>query len=89
MKIKQGLILREIAGEYVVLSVGDSSLDFNRMLVLNESGAELFRMLQEGAAPAELVCTLLKKYDVEIEQAKTDVRVFLEKLWRSGCMEDA
>lgn len=89
MKIKQGLILREIAGEYVVLSVEDSSLNFNRMLVLNESGAELFRMLQDGASPSELVRALLRNYEVEQEQAKNDIRTFLEKLWQSGCMEEA
>ncbi len=87
MKMKEGLLLREIAGEYVVIAVGKPELNFNRMLVLNESGALLFRKLQGGASGRELVDALTREYEVTQEEAVRDVKIFLERLAQAGCME--
>ena len=42
MKIKEGFILRNVAGSFVVVPVGDATIDFNGMMNLNETGAFLF-----------------------------------------------
>lgn len=89
MKIKEDLILREIAGEYVVISAGSGSLDFNRMLVLNESGALMFRLLQRGVSEQELVDRLLQEYAVDADTAQRDVGIFLDRIRCSGCVEEA
>lgn len=45
MKIKEGFILRNVAGSYVVVPIGEATLDFNGMMSLNETGAFLFGKL--------------------------------------------
>ena len=52
MKLKDGFILREVAGEHVVIPTGDA-LDLNMMITLNETGCTLWKRLEEEAAARE------------------------------------
>lgn len=45
MKIKEGFILRTIAGQHVVVPTGQH-LDLSLMITLNETGAFLWEKLQ-------------------------------------------
>lgn len=87
MKIKEGYVLREVVDHYVVLPVGQNSVDFNGMLSLNESGVLLWRALSEGADREALAEVLLGEYDVERETALADVDEFIATLTKIGCIE--
>lgn len=80
MKIKQGFILREVAGNYIVVAVGGAVKDFNGVINLNETGAFLWGKLQDGIDEEGLVQALLSEYEVEEDLARKDVRAFVEKL---------
>lgn len=86
MKIKDGFILREIAGSYLVVAVGAAVKQFNGMINLNETGAFLWRILEKGATEEEAVAELLKEYDVDEETAKADVKAFVSKLTEAGLL---
>jgi len=79
MKIKEGFLLRSIAGQNVVLPVG-GDLDLNLMITLNDTGAFLWQHLQEETDEAALVRALLAEYDVSEENAAKAVAGFIEKL---------
>ena len=68
MKIKDNFVLRQVAGSYVVVAVGAASVDFNGMLMLNESGALLWHTLERGADRAALVAALTSEYEVDEAQ---------------------
>ena len=87
MKIKENFALRQVAGTWVVLPLGTATLDFNGMLTLNESGLMLWHLLEKGSDTESLATALTDEYDVTYEQALADVREFVEKLNRAGCME--
>jgi hypothetical protein len=76
MQIKSGFILREIAGNYIVVSVGESG----GMISLSETGAMLFRLLEKGATEEELVLAILNEYEIDEQTAKIDVEAFIKKL---------
>ena len=59
MKIKKDFILRKVADSYVVVPVGKLTLDFNGIINLNETGAFLFGLLQEGAEKEDLLRKML------------------------------
>ena len=61
MKIKEGFILREVAGQIVVLPTGDQ-LDLNMMITLNDTGRFLWEHLQQETTNEELVAALLTEY---------------------------
>lgn len=79
MKLKDGFILRSVAGETVVVPTGDD-LDLNMMITLNETGKFLWERLEQGAEEAELIAALLSEYDVDEQTAKTHVAAFVKKL---------
>ena len=88
MKIKKDYVLRQVADTWVVLPLGDAAVDFSGMLTLNESGAMLWKILEQGADRDELTAALLDEYEVSQEMALTDVDAFLNKLLRAGCLEE-
>lgn len=79
MKIKPNFILRQVAGEYVVIPAG-SALDLNVMITLNETGAFLWKLLENETDEAALVSALLAEYDVDEASARTHVSAFVSKL---------
>lgn len=88
MKIKSGFILREIAGNYIVVSVGDRVKEFNGVINLNKTGVLLWNALIKGATEEELVNALLKEYDVEQSVAENDVKEFVGKLKEANLIKD-
>ena len=83
MKLKDGFILRQVAGKTVVLPC-DETLDLNMMITLNDTGAFLWEKLQEETTQEALVAALLGEYDVDEEMAKASVAAFVEKLNANG-----
>lgn len=87
MKIKKDFILRKVADSYVVVPVGELTLDFNGIINLNETGAFLFGLLQKGAEREELIEKLLDEYNVSPEKAAADIDIFLEKVRAANVLE--
>lgn len=79
MKVKDGFILHEIAGQTVVLPTGDE-LNLNMMITLNDTGKFLWERLQEETDEAALVAALLSEYDVDQATAATCVSDFVAGL---------
>ncbi len=80
MKIKQEYVMRQIAGETILVPVGKTTLELNGLLTLNECGRFLWERLEQAETEAELTAALLEEYDVDPETAKQDVSAFLEQL---------
>lgn len=79
MKLKSGLLLREVAGENVVLSVG-GEVNLSGMITLNETGVVLWKCLEKGAEIHDLTAALLAEYDVDEATATVHVTAFVNKL---------
>lgn len=79
MKLKDGFILRTVAGETVVLPAAGVT-DFDMMITLNETGKFLWERLAVGAEEADLVKDLLAEYDVSEEKAAESVAAFVARL---------
>ena len=86
MKLKEGFILRTVAGETVVIPTGDD-LDLNMMITLNGTGKLLWEQLEKGAEEAELVSALLAEYDVDEQTAQNHVALFLKQLNEHGFLQ--
>ena len=87
MKIKDGYVLREVAGNMIVIPVGDAAINFNGMINLNETGAFLWKLLENDVEPRFLLQELMKEYDVEEEQAKKDITDVINKLYNAGVLD--
>ena len=79
MKLKEGFILRTVAGETVALPAGGVT-NLDMMITLNGTAKFLWEILAKGAEKAELVDALLSEYDVERERAEISVDAFVARL---------
>ena len=87
MKVKDGFVLRAIAGSNIVVPVGAATAQINGMITLNDSGAFLWRELEKGADVDSLTEALLREYDVDEATARTCTADFIAKLEEAGCLE--
>ena len=83
MKIKEGFLKREVAGQTVVLPVG-GDLDLNMMITLNDTAAFLWDQMQVETDEAILVAALLAEYKVDASTAQKAVSTFVRKLDDNG-----
>lgn len=86
MNVKKGLLLKEIAGNYVVVAVGGAVKFLNGAVTLNQTGAFLWEMLEKGAEFDELVKALTSTYSVSETVATKDVNDFIEKLKKANLL---
>ncbi|MBE6949032.1 MAG: PqqD family protein [Ruminococcaceae bacterium] len=84
MKANKDFILREIAGESILLPVGGTAQKMSGLIDLNESGTLLWKRLQEECTERELVEVLLQEYDVDEATAKADVEKFIVRMRENG-----
>ena len=80
MKIKPDFALWEIAGDLLLVPAGQTAPDLNAMMILNEVGGEVWKLLPEAADEEELISRLLEEYDVQEEVLRKDVDCFLNEL---------
>ena len=79
MKLKDGFILRTVAGETVVLPAAGVT-NFDMMITLNETGKFLWERLGNEVEEADLVKAILEEYDVSEERAAQSVAAFVARL---------
>ncbi len=86
-KVKDEYLLKEVAGEYIVVPVGKEAVSFHGVINLNETGKFLFENLTKPISILELVSKLTEEYDVNEEQAIKDVKLFVETLIKNNVLE--
>lgn len=88
MKIDKNFVLREIAGEYIIIPTGRTALEFNGLITVNEVGMELWKMLQEDVTFDNLLNGILEEYDVDENAAREDIQEFLDRLVQGGILTE-
>ena len=88
LKIRDGFMLREVAGQWVVVPLGERVVEFNGIMTLSESGALLWKKMENNIFEEELLRTLLEEYSVDEETAKADVLEFITALRERGLIKE-
>ena len=88
MKIREGFILRQVLDIYAVIGVGSEAYMPNRIMSVNETGAFLWRMLENGAEKQGLIDALLREYETDPQTAEKDVDAFLNELRDKKLVEE-
>ena len=87
MKASPDFILREIAGEYILVPTGPAAARFNGLITLNETAHSIFLALQKGPQSVDsLADAVTSEFDVPEETARSDVREFLSQLRQVGAL---
>jgi len=86
MKIKEGYLLREVAGNHVVIPIGH--LDFDGMITLNEGGMLLWKAMQSDCTNEDLISVLLNEYEIDRQTAERDVAAFVKRLQEADLIHE-
>ena len=84
MRIKKGFVLREVAGQIMVIATGEASKDFHGMIKLNATGKVIWLGLQDGLSEEQIVVRLQEQFDVEADKASQDTRAFMKQMDEMG-----
>ena len=81
------MLLREIAGEYVLVPVWGDTVDFNGVVMLNDVSAFIWENLEKVSDARALTELITDEFEVEHDVAYSDVCEFLDNLRQSGLIE--
>lgn len=89
MKIKVEAVLRDIAGDHVLVPVGETVKQYNGLFSLSDVASRIWELIPECSDEDGIVDRLYSEYggDVDRETLKGDVREFLAKLCEMGLVE--
>ncbi|MBO5274991.1 MAG: PqqD family protein [Clostridia bacterium] len=88
MKINENFLLRDVAGQKVVLPVGEAAEKFNGMIRLNDTGIYLWTLLEKDTDEDALLTAMLNDYDIDEETARADIHRFVEALRKAGILDE-
>ena len=87
-RIKPGFILREIAGEYMIIPVDSESLISNAIMAPNDSAVFLWKAFEQPNTIQDVVVKGMQKYDVEEETIRNSVEHFVRESLKYKILEE-
>jgi len=95
MKIREGFALKEIAGDKVIMPVGENINLYEGAVILNEVAAFIYEKIAEcskyhegqGCSFDELLANVLDQYEVDEETAAADLKEALKDLMECRVIE--
>ena len=63
MKVKVEAVLREIAGDHVLVPVGDTVIEHNGLFALSEVGARIWELLPDCETEDDITDKLLEEFE--------------------------
>lgn len=87
MRLKDGFKLTDVAGDYMLIPVGEHSDSFGGFIALNECSAFLVKQLSTEISFSELVSRLLKEYAVDEATAVESVKYTVDSFSELGVIE--
>lgn len=86
MKLKQQFVLREIAGDSILIPIGNINDSFQGIMTLNETSVFIWKQLEREKDKEEILEAILEEYEVSREQAERNLEEFLKALKKIGIL---
>lgn len=84
MRINEGFVLREVAGQFMAVATGEASKTFHGMVKLNRSAADIWQGVTKGLTKEEIVDEMLSKYDASKDVIEKDVDDIIKQMMDAG-----
>lgn len=89
MRLSVEMAVMDMDGEISAVAVGEDSAKFHGMLRLNETAADIIRMLAEDTTPEKMHKALCEKYDESTPEEIAELLVgFLKQLNAEGLLTE-
>lgn len=88
MKLKKGFKINSVCGQTFVVPMGETNIDFSKIISLNESSTIIWKRMEEGEFTVEdLVKVLTDEYEVDNATATKDVQNIVQDFLNEGVIE--
>ena len=88
MKLRGEFVVRQVMDSIIAIPVGQTALQFNGMLLLNDVSKVIWDRLEQGAELAEIVTAVTDAFAVSQEEARADILEFLDKLRAAQLLDE-
>ena len=88
MRVSNDYIMRQIAGEFLLVPTGAAAAKFNGLITMNDVGRFIFQTLAEEHTVCEVAALITKEYDVDENTAIADTEEFVQQLRQIGALVD-
>lgn len=78
-KKNNSIISRQIADEHLKIPVTGADADIQKIYAFNNIAEYIWQLLDGQATLQEILTSVLSKFDVSDERAKSDITAFIEK----------
>ena len=89
MKLTENFILRTIAGEDMLIPLGETSAALSGIVTLNGTAAVIWKALTEDCTKAHAIDAVLRTYEIDTDTARNDVDAFWDRLVALGLIVSA
>ena len=87
MRLKKEFIIREIAGQDVMIATGKEAMKYNGLLTVSPVGRFLLENYQNAQGISELIQMVLDEFEVDRETAAKDTIGFTKSMLEHGFIE--
>ena len=87
-RINPDFILREIAGEYTIIPIGDNNVFSNAVMAPNETAVFLWEAFQQPSTIQDVVVEAMQKYDATEEQIYNSISNFVKQSLEFKVLEE-
>ena len=88
MKLCGEFVVRQVMDNIVAIPVGQTALQFNGMILLNDVSKIIWDCLEQGANLDSIVKAVTDAFDVSTDEAQTDILEFCDNLRKLQLLEE-
>lgn len=87
-RIRQGFILREIAGEYAIVPIGEECMITNAVMTPNDTAVFLWKVFQKPSTTEDAVRKGIQEYDASEDTIRNATKRFVNDTLKNGILEE-
>lgn len=80
MEIKKKVVVRTVAGETMLIPVGETTNEYNGLFTLSPTAACAFSVFRNGGDENDALKAILSEYEIDEETARSDLEEFILSL---------
>lgn len=84
MKYNNNYVLKELAGDTILVYQNENEVNFSKIITLNDVSVVILKSLQEGLSQDKIIERILSEYEIDKETVANDVEEFIKKLLELG-----
>lgn len=88
MKLRGEFVVRQVMDNIVAIPVGQTALQLNGMILLNDVSKLIWDCLEQGTNLESIVKVVTAAFDVSTDEAEADISEFCDKLRKLQFLEE-